>query len=99
MKEIYCRIITTTSTPATEEAVKHFVTSTLSPLGISPIAFRSFVPYWKDPGQGELSFQFLTQIPLDTIQSLFADTWQSDTADIQWSQIHCPNTAFLWISN
>ena len=99
MKEIYCRIITTDYTPATENTVKDFVTRTLAPLGISPIAFPPFVTYWKNPGQGELTFHFLTQTSLETIQRLFADTWQSDTADTRWSQIHCPHAVFLWISH
>lgn len=99
MKEIYCRIITTDYTNTAEEAVKDFVTQHLDPLGVSPIAFRPFVPYWKDPRQGELSFHFLTNTTLETVQSLFADTWQADTADIRWSKIHCPHAVFLWISH
>ena len=99
MKEIYCRIITTDYTPATENTVKDFVTRELGSLGISAVAFRPFVPYWKAPRQGELSFHFLTGTALETVQALFADTWQSDTADTRWSRIHCPRAVFLWISH
>ena len=99
MIEIYCRIITTHYKESAAHTIKEFVTRELGSIGISSITFLPFVPYWKNPSQGELSFHFLTDTALETVHSLFADTWQSDTADIQWSQIHCPNTAFLWISN
>ena len=99
MSTIYCRIITEDYNTATEENVKEFVSRQLSSLGIRTVVFSSYVPYWKEPRQGELSAHFLTQLPLKTVQSRFADTWQADTADIRWSHIHCPHSVFLWISN
>lgn len=99
MNKIYCRIITENYSTAAEESVKEFVSQRLSSLGISTAVFSSYVPYWKEPRQGELSAHFLTQLPLEAVQSQFADTWRSDTADIRWSHIHCPHTVFLWISH
>ena len=99
MNTIYCRIITDTYSTAAEESVKEFLSQQLNALGISSVVFSSYIPYWKEPHQGELSAHFLTQISLETIQSQFADTWQADTADSRWSKIHCPHAVFLWISH
>ena len=66
--------------------------------GVFEIVFSPLVAYWKSSGQGELLCQIRTDLPLDTVQKLFADTWQADTADIRWSNIHLPASSFLWIS-
>ena len=94
----YFRIIREDCTAHTEEQIKAFITDRLTGIGALDITFSSLVSYWKKPDHGELSCHFRSWISLPDIQQLFADSWREDIADASWSNIHCPNTVFLWIS-
>ena len=94
----YFRIISEDCTAHTEEQIKAFITDRLTGIGALDITFSSLVSYWKKPDHGELSCHFRSWISLPDIQQLFADSWREDIADASWSNIHCPNTVFLWIS-
>ena len=93
MTNIYCRIITTDCSKLTEESILSYFKSKLGKIEFSPMQ-----PYWKIPGQGDITCHFTTSHTLDDIQHLFADHWDSNTADSRRSNIHCPGVFFLWIS-
>lgn len=96
--DTFCRIMTRDFSDNSENQVKSFVTDKLASIGIHEITFTQMRAYWKSADQGEISCQFLSEQPLEQIQSLFADTWRSDCADARWSRIHCPHATFMWIS-
>lgn len=98
MTHIFIRAITTTFSASTEKEVTTAIQELLNNAGVFEIVFSPLVAYWKSSGQGELLCQIRTDLPLDTVQKLFADTWQADTADIRWSNIHLPASSFLWIT-
>jgi len=93
MTVYYCRLISLEYTHTAETTCKAFVQTVLGEADYHP-----FVPYWKNPDQGELSFSFSSDRSLSEIQQLFADRWQEDTADARWSSIFCPSTTFIWLS-
>lgn len=94
----FCRIITESCDANTQSQITAYISERLESIGALDIYISPLVPYWKKPEQGELSFHFWSRTPLTDIQHLFADTWQDDTADAAWSNIQCPGTVFLWIS-
>ena len=98
MTQIFIRAITTSFRASTEKEVTTAIQELLNNAGVFEIIFSPLAAYWKSTEQGELLCQIRTDLPLDTIQKLFADTWQADTADIQWSNIYLPASSFLWIS-
>lgn len=96
--KIFCRIITKNCAANTQSQITAYISERLEIIDALDIYMSPLVPYWKQPMQGELSFQFLSRTPLFEIQQLFADTWQNDTADVAWSNIRCPGAVFLWVS-
>lgn len=94
----FLRIITANCDRNTEAQITAFVTEKLESIGALDIYISPLVPYWKIPEQGEFSCHFGSRTPLSDIQHLFADTWQDDTADVEWSNIQCPGVVFLWVS-
>ena len=93
MPNYYCKLISTEYSPAVEKEIRDFIQSTLG-----NVSYQPFLPYWKNPGQGELSFSFSSDKDLSEIKSLFADCWQTDTADIRQSTVYCPMSTFIWLS-
>ena len=93
MAVYYCKLITTEYAPDAESRIKAF-------LRAIPIEadYQTFVPYWKNPSQGELTFTVHFEKPATEIRSLLADHWQDDVADAQWCTIHCPATSFIWLT-
>ena len=66
--------------------------------GITEIHMEAIQPYWKNPGQGEMSVSFLSELSMKQIQAMLADHWVGDAADSRWGRIHVPFAAFLWLS-
>jgi hypothetical protein len=93
MAVFYCKLISTEFSPSAEDQIKAFINNALGEVNYQP-----FIPYWKNPLQGELSFSFSAVHSLSEIQSLFADRWQMDSADTRWSTIFCPSISFIWLS-
>jgi len=98
MPYIFIRTITTAYNPSAEQQVKSAIQKILHDAGVHDIRFSSYSAYWKIPECGELICQIQTDLPLQTVQRLFANTWQADTADSRRSTIYLPGTSFLWIS-
>ena len=98
MTQIFIRAITTSFSASTEKEVTTTIQELLNNAGVFEIIFSPLAANWKSTEQRELHCQIRTDLPLDTIQKRFADTWQADTADIQWSNIYLPASSFLWIS-
>ena len=98
MPTIFIKVITTGNHASAESQLKSAIQTLLNDAGVYDVAFTPLSSYWKSPECSELNCQITTNLSLETIQKLFADTWLSDTADIRWSVIHLPHTSFLWIS-
>ena len=91
----YLRIITDCATQAAGQLISDYLNDLP---GITGIHTEVFQPYWKHPGQGEMSVSFLSELSMKQIQAMMADHWDGDAADSQWSRIHVPSAAFLWLS-
>lgn len=96
----YCRIITDEySEEVRREVVRYFI-SVFGINDVSNIRFSNLRPYWKIDGRGEMDCQFnVTGISLASLQQLFADKWENNTADVKFSNIRCPHTVFFWLEN
>ena len=95
MTNYYLRIITDCATQAAGQLISDFLNE-LS--GITEIHMEALQPYWKNPGQSELSVNFVSELSMVQVQAMLADHWESDVADSRWSRIHVPSAAFLWLS-
>ena len=98
MSRIYCRIISEDYAKRTESQIVCFFLEKLKLVDAEDIAFTPLTPYYKIEGTGEMSISFLCRKPLASIQSLFAEVWNSGTADHRQGSIYCPQAVFLWIS-
>ena len=95
MTNYYLRIITDCAT----QAVGQLISDYLDDLpGITEIHTEAVQPYWKNPGQGEMSVSFVSGLSMEQIQAMLADHWEGGAADSRWSRIHVPSAAFLWLS-
>ncbi len=95
MTKYYLRIITDCATQAAGQLISDYLNGLP---GITGIHTEVVQPYWKNPGQGEMSVSFLSELSMEQIQAMLADHWDSDVADSQWSRIHVPSATFLWLT-
>lgn len=98
MSRIYCRIITADHSQRTETQIVGFFLEKLKLVNADDFSFTQLAPYHKIEGAGEMCISFLCRKPLASIQSLFADSWNSGTTDHRQGSIYCPQAVFLWIS-
>ena len=91
----FLRIITNCVSQNAQQAVYDFLDALP---GVSEIHMEPIQPYWKNPGQGELSVSFVSGLFMEKIQAMLANRWESGTADARWSSIYVPNAVFLWLS-
>lgn len=94
MADYFCRIITEDCTPETETRIHTFFREKWETV----LSISSIQPYWKNPGQGEISCTFTTDLTIEETQYLLADQWIAETAASGRSSIHCPGAVFLWLS-
>ena len=92
MADYFCRIITEDCSDRTGARIMAYFRDRLGIVEFSPMH-----PYWKTQGRGELTCQFSSDRTLEEVQFMFADQWDSDTADSRRSHIFCPNAVFLWL--
>lgn len=90
-RPVYLRILTTTTDPKTEAAVREALREILR--GTEP-EFGPFEPYWKREGWGELNVTLITAQPPEDIRRRLAGKWASDTAS---GEILLPDVGFLWV--
>lgn len=95
MAKYYLRIITVCATQAAAQLISDYFTGLPDITGIHMEAVQ---PYWKNPGQGEMSVSFLSELSMEQIQAMLADHWDGDAADSRWSRIYVPSATFLWLS-
>ena len=93
MAVYYCMLITSEFSSVADLEIKSFLQNTLG-----DVNYQSFIPYWKNTRQGELCFSFSSDNSLSEIHSLFANCWRDGCADARWSNIFCPMTVFIWLS-
>ena len=94
MAKYYLRIITEGCTSDTEGAILAFLRESI---GCTALYAEPIQPNWKNPGQGEMSVSFLSELSLEQIQAMLGDHWEGENADIRWSRIHVPHAVFLWL--
>ena len=92
MADYFCRIITEDCSDRTGARIMAYFRDRLGIVDFSPLQ-----PYWKMSGRGELTCQFASDRAPEDIRLLFANHWDSNTADSSRSMIHCPGVTFLWI--
>ena len=95
MTRYYLRIIADHHSEESEQAIFTFLHSLSD---VSSLHTQAIQPYWKNPGQGEVSASFVSGLSMEKIQGMLADRWESNTADVRWSMIYVPHAAFLWLS-
>lgn len=95
MEKYFLRIITACAAQAAGQLISDYLNDLP---GITEIHMEAIQPYWKNPGQGEMSVSFLSELSMIQIQAMMADHWDGDEADSRWSRIHVPFAAFLWLT-
>ena len=95
MTKHYLRIIMEDCTSDTQEAILAFLRESI---GCTALYAEPTQPYWKNPGQGEMSVSFLSELSMEQIQAMLADHWEGENADIRWSHIRVPYGNFLWLT-
>ena len=95
MTRHYLRIITENCSSDTEGAILAFLRESI---GCTALYLEPIQPYWKNPGQGEMSVSFLSELSMEQIQAMLADHWECGAADSRWGRIHVPFSAFLWLT-
>lgn len=95
MAKYYLRIITDCTAQTAEQLVCDYLNDLP---GITEIHTEAVQPYWKNPGQGEMSVSFLSDLAMEQIQAMLADHWDGDAADSRWSWIHVHHAVFLWLT-
>ena len=95
MTRYYLRIITDCATQAARQLISDYLNDLP---GITGIHTEAVQPYWKNPGQGEMSVSFLSELSMEQIQAMLADHWEGENADIRWSHIRVPYGNFLWLT-
>ena len=94
MTNYYLRIITDCATQAAGQLISDYLNGLP---GITGIHTEAVQPYWKNPGQGEISVSFVSALSMEQIQAMLGDHWEGENADIRWSRIHVPHAVFLWL--
>ena len=95
MAKFYLRVITDCEVQTADQLISDFL-STLP--GIIEFHTEPVKPYWKNPGQSELSVRIDSVLSMEQIQTLLADQWDGEAANSRQSRIHVPFAAFLWLS-
>ena len=95
MTRHYLRIITEDCSSDTEAAILAFLRESI---GCTALYAEPIQPYWKNPGQGEMSVSFFSELSMEQIQAMLGDHWEGENADIRWSHIRVPYGTFLWLT-
>ena len=95
MARHYLRIITEDCSSDTEGAILAFLRESI---GCTALYAEPIQPYWKNPGQGEMSVSFLSELSMEQIQAMLADHWEGGAGDSRWSHIRMPYGTFLWLT-
>lgn len=94
MADYFCRIITENCAQETETRVHSFFRENCRIIsGLSPLR-----PYWKNPGQGEITCAFSSVHAIEEVRHMLADQWIAETAARERSSIFCPGAVFLWLT-
>lgn len=94
-RRIHLRVLTTTTDPERVRIVREQLRKKLRG---TELTLRSFEPYWKTEGWGEMNLTFDSARPLKDIQYRLASKWEGDTASPEIrSEIFLPDVGFLWV--